>query len=193
MVDLALLAVVALPAGAVGLACALAVRLTSRGPVLFRQERIGYDEQPFAVLKFRSMIAGANPLVPSADRITPAGRWLRRLSLDELPQLVNVAKGEMSVVGPRPFLPAQAAQCNDAQRRRFAVRPGLTGWAQINGRNSIRWAERIALDVDYVERQSPLFDLRILAATVRVVLTGAGADGHDPDDPFVANLSTDGV
>jgi lipopolysaccharide/colanic/teichoic acid biosynthesis glycosyltransferase len=185
--DLGVLAVLAVPGGAVGIVCALAVRLTSRGPILFRQTRVGRDEVPFDVLKFRSMLTGDNPLVPSADRITPAGRWLRRFSLDELPQLLNVAKGDMSIVGPRPFLPAQAAQCDDEQRRRFAVRPGLTGWAQINGRNSIRWADRIALDVDYVARQSPLFDLKILAATAKVVLSGAGAEGHDPEDPFVKN------
>jgi lipopolysaccharide/colanic/teichoic acid biosynthesis glycosyltransferase len=190
LVDLALLAVVAVPAGLVGAVCALAVRLTSPGPVLFRQRRVGRDEVTFDVLKFRSMLAGDNPLVPAPDRITPVGRWLRRFSLDELPQLLNVAKGEMSVVGPRPFLPAQAERCSAHQRGRFAVRPGLTGWAQVNGRNAIRWAERMELDVEYVQRQSLRFDLRILAATARVVLTGAGADGHDPDDPFVLDGST---
>jgi lipopolysaccharide/colanic/teichoic acid biosynthesis glycosyltransferase len=173
----------------VALVCAGAVRLTSAGPVLFRQTRIGIDGEPFEALKFRTMVSGDNPLVPDASRITSAGRWLRRLSLDELPQLVNVARGEMSVVGPRPMLPAMAAACDDRQRGRFATRPGLTGWAQVKGRNALRWAERIELDLHYVAHRSLGLDLRCIILTAAVVLTGAGAAGHDPDDPFVLAAS----
>jgi lipopolysaccharide/colanic/teichoic acid biosynthesis glycosyltransferase len=111
---------------------------------------------------------------------------LRRLSLDELPQLINVAVGEMSVVGPRPTLAYQVARYDRRQRLRLCVRPGLTGWAQVNGRNSLSWAERFELDVAYVQTQSWLLDLRILAVTARVVLSGEGIDGHDLEDPFVA-------
>lgn len=190
-IDLAILAAVAVPALAIGAIAALAVRLTSAGPVLFRQERVGLDGETFECLKFRSMLHGDNPLVPADDRITAVGRWLRRLSLDELPQLLNVAKGEMSVVGPRPMLPFQAERCNDHQRRRFAVRPGLTGWAQVNGRNALSWPDRIALDVDYVEDQSIMLDMKIIAATATAVLSGDGVEGHDATDPFVAPADSD--
>jgi lipopolysaccharide/colanic/teichoic acid biosynthesis glycosyltransferase len=184
---LALLAVVALPAAALGAGCALAVRLTSRGPVLFRQRRVGIGGHEFEVLKFRTMVAGDNPVFPDATRITSAGRWLRRLSLDELPQLVNVARGEMSVVGPRPTLPYQAERYDDRQWRRLDVRPGLTGLAQIRGRNSLSWADRIEYDLEYVQRQSVWLDLSILAGTLRVVLTGEGAEGHPTDDPLAVS------
>lgn len=191
IVDLALLAIVGIPAALLGSFCALAVRLTSRGPILFRQQRVGLNREPFECLKFRTMVDGDNPLIPDASRITSAGRWLRRFSLDELPQLLNVARGEMSVVGPRPMLPFQAERCDDTQTGRFAVRPGLTGWAQINGRNALTWGERIALDLHYVTRQSPLFDLRIVAGTASALLSGAGVEGHDGDDPFVTASATD--
>lgn len=185
-VDLAVLVVVAVPAFALGLVCALAVRLTSRGPVLFRQERIGMGGRPFEVLKFRTMVAGDNPIVPDAARITAVGRWLRRFSLDELPQLVNVARGEMSVVGPRPTLRYQVERYDDRQWQRLSVRPGLTGLAQIRGRNALSWAERIEHDLEYVQTQSVLLDARILAGTARVMLTGEGVEGHAADDPLVA-------
>jgi lipopolysaccharide/colanic/teichoic acid biosynthesis glycosyltransferase len=185
LVDLALLVLVAVPALAVGMACALAVRLTSRGPVLFRQERIGMGGRPFEVLKFRTMVAGDNPIVPDASRITAVGRWLRRFSLDELPQLVNVARGEMSVVGPRPTLRYQVERYDDRQWQRLSVRPGLTGLAQIRGRNALSWTERIEHDLEYVQTQSVRLDARILAATARVMLTGEGVEGHAADDPLV--------
>jgi lipopolysaccharide/colanic/teichoic acid biosynthesis glycosyltransferase len=185
-VDLVLLAAMALPALVLGLPCALAVRLTSTGPVFFRQERIGRDGRPFRVWKFRTMVAGDNPVFPDASRITRVGAVLRRLSLDELPQLINVAVGDMSVVGPRPTLPYQVERYDDRQRRRLAVRPGLTGLAQVNGRNALTWAERIEWDVRYVETQGPLVDLRIIARTARAVLSGEGVEGHPSDDPLAA-------
>ena len=133
---------------------AIAVKATSRGPILFRQTRAGLNGEPFECFKFRTMVHGDNPLIPDDSRITSAGKWLRRFSLDELPQLINVARGEMSIVGPRPMLPFQFERCDDRQRQRFSVRPGLTGWAQINGRNGLTWPERIELDLEYVDRQS---------------------------------------
>lgn len=186
VVDLVLLFVVALPAVGIGLVCAVAVKLTSRGPVFFRQERIGMDGVPFTVWKFRTMVHGDNPIFPDASRITSAGVWLRRLSLDELPQLINVARGEMSIVGPRPTLAYQVARYTDRQRARLDVRPGLTGLAQVNGRNALSWSARIEWDLAYVQTQSPLLDLRILGRTVATVLGGEGAEGHPTDDPLAA-------
>jgi lipopolysaccharide/colanic/teichoic acid biosynthesis glycosyltransferase len=183
--DLLILAATALPVVAVGAIVALAVRLTSQGPVLFRQERIGLNGEPFQALKFRSMLDGDNPLIPAENRITKVGRILRRFSLDELPQLINVARGEMSVVGPRPTLNEQVDRYNDVQRRRLEVRPGITGLAQINGRNSIPWDERIRYDVDYVERCSLRLDLSILAGTLGAVTSAEGVEGHPDDDPIV--------
>ena len=184
VVDLVLLAIVAVPAAAIGCVCALAVRATSRGPVFFRQDRVGMGGQVFSVWKFRTMIAGDNPIFPDASRITPAGRWLRRLSLDELPQLLNVASGEMSIVGPRPTLPYQVERYDGRQRLRLCVRPGLTGLAQVSGRNALDWNARIELDITYVQIQSVRTDLQILARTAKVVLTGEGAEGHPTDDPL---------
>jgi lipopolysaccharide/colanic/teichoic acid biosynthesis glycosyltransferase len=185
LVDLLLVALAALPAALLGGVGALAVRLTSPGPVLFRQERVGRDGQPFSLLKLRTMRAvGPNPVFPDDDRITPVGHVLRRTSVDELPQLWNVARGEMSVVGPRPTLGYQVARYDERQRGRLAVRPGLTGLAQVRLRNAAPWAERIELDLDYVERQSPWLDLRILVSSVGVVLGGSGAAGHPTDDPL---------
>lgn len=182
--DLAILVVLAAPAVAIGGVCAIAVRLTSRGPVFFRQERIGIGGEPFQVWKFRTMIAGENPIFPDASRITSAGRWLRRLSLDELPQLINVARGEMSIVGPRPTLRYQVERYDGRQRLRLCVRPGLTGLAQVNGRNALDWDARIELDITYVQVQSVRTDLQILARTARVVMSGEGAEGHPTDDPL---------
>lgn len=189
--DLILLALVSPPALLLGGIAALAVALTSRGPVLFRQERAGLGGAPFECLKFRTMVHGDNPLVPDASRITPVGRWLRRLSIDELPQLLNVARGEMSVVGPRPMLPFQAARCDERQARRFDVRPGLTGWAQVNGRNALSWPDRIDLDVEYVDRHSLRLDLNILGRTAGALLSGDGVSGHATDDPFVMAAPSD--
>jgi lipopolysaccharide/colanic/teichoic acid biosynthesis glycosyltransferase len=189
LVDLALLAVVAVPALLVGAACAVAVRLTSRGPVLFLQERVGLGGQPFVVWKFRTMVNDDNPVFPDADRITSAGRWLRRLSLDELPQLVNVWRGEMSVVGPRPTLAYQVERYDDRQAARLCVRPGLTGLAQVRGRNALSWGERIEHDLEYVQTQSPWLDARIVVDTVVPLLTGRGAEGHPTDDPLAATAA----
>lgn len=184
LVDLALLALVAVPAAVVALPCAIAVRLTSPGPILFRQQRVGRDGRPFDMVKFRTMTHGDNPVFPDEDRITSAGRWLRRASLDELPNLLNVWRGEMSIVGPRPTLAYQVDRYTDRQRGRLAVKPGLTGLAQVRGRNELSWAQRIDYDLEYVAMQSPGLDLRICLATVKVALTGAGVEGHPDDDPL---------
>lgn len=166
---------------------AIAVRRDSPGPALFTQERIGLNGKPFTLLKFRTMVVGAQQMgtglkVTEGDsRITPLGARLRRLSLDELPQIWNVVRGDMSIIGPRPTVRAQVEQYDAEQRRRLLARPGVTGWAQVNGRNSIPWSRRIALDVDYVDRWSLMFDLRILLKTVAVVFardnTYTGAEG----------------
>jgi lipopolysaccharide/colanic/teichoic acid biosynthesis glycosyltransferase len=159
---------------------ALAIRLETRGPVLYRQLRVGRDGEPFEMLKLRTMIHGAEHVgaglaINEGDsRITRVGSILRRFSLDELPNLVNVLRGEMSIVGPRPTLQVQVDQYTDRQRRRLEVKPGITGWAQVNGRASLPWAERIELDVWYVDNRSLALDLRILALTARMLLTGEG-------------------
>ena len=184
LLDLAILAVVAVPALVIGGACALAVRVTSPGPVLFRQERVGRDGEVFTVLKFRTMRDGDNPIIPDASVITSVGSVLRRLSLDELPQLLNVARGEMSVVGPRPTLAYQAQRWTPQQSERLAVRPGLTGLAQVNGRNDLSWAQRIEFDRTYVRRQSLRTDLGILARTATAMVGGEGAGATAADDPI---------
>ena len=130
------------------------------------------------------MAHGDNPIFPDETRITTAGAVLRRFSLDELPQLINVATGDMSIVGPRPTLAYQVERYDDHQRRRLAVRPGLTGLAQISGRNSLPWSERIDYDVTYVETQSPAEDLRLILRTATTILTGNGVEGHPGDDPL---------
>ena len=184
LVDLSILAVVAVPAALLGAICAIAVRCSSPGPVLFRQSRVGHNGVEFTVLKFRTMRNGDNPIIPDDSVITAVGRVLRRLSLDELPQLVNVARGEMSVVGPRPTLAYQAEQWTPAQRNRLAVRPGLTGLAQVSGRNDLSWPERIEFDLAYVEHQSFGTDLGILAKTATAMIGGEGAGATAADDPI---------
>jgi len=150
---------------------ALAVKLEDGGPVLYRQTRVGRNGVDFDLLKLRTMVVGAETMgaglsVDRGDpRITGTGRLLRKLSLDELPQLWNVVRGEMSVIGPRPTLRYQVEQYDERQRHRLDVKPGITGWAQVNGRASLPWADRIELDVWYVEHRSPRLDLRILART----------------------------
>jgi lipopolysaccharide/colanic/teichoic acid biosynthesis glycosyltransferase len=157
---------------------ALAVKLEDGGPVLYRQTRVGRDGVDFELLKLRTMVVGAETMgaglsVNRGDaRITRVGRLLRKLSLDELPQLWNVVRGEMSVIGPRPTLRYQVEQYDDRQRHRLDVKPGITGWAQVNGRASLPWADRIELDVWYVEHRSPLLDLRILARTPFALFSG---------------------
>lgn len=164
---------------------ALAVKLTSRGPVLFRQTRVGEDGRDFELLKLRTMTVGAEhegagyALAEGDPRITRAGRILRRLSLDELPQLWNVVRGDMSIIGPRPTLRYQVDQYTPRQRIRLAVKPGITGWAQVHGRASLPWNERIELDVWYVENRSPALDLKIAALTPFALFRGTykGATG----------------
>lgn len=156
---------------------ALWVRRDSPGPALFRQERVGFAGRPFTLLKFRSMVVGAQRMGPGLritstdDRITRSGHVLRRLSLDELPQLINIARGDMSLIGPRPTVAAQVARYTPRQRRRLWARPGVTGLAQVRGRNSIPWSRRIEYDIEYVEGWSMRRDLLILARTALVVLT----------------------
>ncbi len=191
LVDLTVLAVVAIPATLIGLLAALAVAVSSRGPVLFHQDRVGIQGRTFDCLKFRTMLHGENPLIPDDSRITSVGRVLRRFSLDELPQLINAARGDMSVVGPRPMLGFQYDRCDDRQKGRTVVRPGLTGWAQINGRNALSWTDRIELDLEYVERQSARFDLKVLVGTPMTLLSPSGLVGHSADDPFVTDPDRD--
>ena len=158
----------------------LAVKLESRGGAFYRQRRVGRHGREFDVLKLRTMVAGAEHIgagmaVDSGDaRITRVGRILRRTSLDELPNLVNVLKGEMAIVGPRPTLPSQVAQYTERERGRLAVRPGITGWAQVNGRASLPWSERIELDLWYIEHRSWRLDLRILWRSAQLVVRGEG-------------------
>ncbi len=167
------------------LAIAIAIKLDSRGPVFYHQDRVGRGGAVFRLVKFRSMIPGADQVglgmkVAREDpRITRVGSWLRRLSLDELPQLVNIARGDMSVVGPRPTFPAQVARYAPRQRRRLEVRPGLTGWAQVHGRNSLSWAERIEYDLWYVENWSIFLDFRIVLKTPAAVVASEGVYGKD--------------
>lgn len=187
-----LIALAALVAGAPLLATiALVIRLDDGGPVLFRQTRVGKGGRPFEVCKFRTMVPDAEarkaeladqnqmhgPLFKIRDdpRITRAGSWLRRWSLDELPQLLNVLAGEMSLVGPRPALPAEAARYGDHVRRRLAVKPGMTGLWQVNGRSDLSWDEAVRLDLRYVENWSLMLDLQILWKTWAAVARGAGA------------------
>jgi lipopolysaccharide/colanic/teichoic acid biosynthesis glycosyltransferase len=161
-------------------AAMLAIRLESPGPALYRQRRAGLHGRPFDVLKLRTMVDGAEHvgagLAIDADdpRVTRVGALLRRTSLDELPNLVNVLRGEMSLIGPRPTLPVQVEQYTERQRGRLAVKPGITGWAQVNGRASLPWAERIELDLHYIEHRSLGMDLRIIWRTVAMVLGGSG-------------------
>ena len=162
---------------------ALAIRLEGGGPVIYRQRRVGKGGLEFDLYKLRTMVRGAEHIgaglaVDEGDpRITRVGALLRRLSLDELPNLVNVLRGEMSIVGPRPTIEAQVEAYNPFQRRRLEVKPGITGWAQVQGRAGIPWEERIELDVWYVDHRSPTLDLRILARTARMLLTGHGLYG----------------
>ena len=181
--DVLIAAAVLLVASPLLAVAAAAIKLDSRGPLLYRQRRVGLIGAPFDLLKLRTMHPGADPVGVGAPvlegdpRVTRAGRLLRRLSLDELPNLINVIRGEMAIVGPRPTLEAQVELYTPHQRRRLEVKPGITGWAQVNGRAGIPWQERIELDLWYVENRSPSLDLRILGRTVHRLLTGHGLYG----------------
>jgi lipopolysaccharide/colanic/teichoic acid biosynthesis glycosyltransferase len=162
------------------LAAAIAIRLDSAGPVFYRHTRIGKDGVPFELWKLRTMVVGAEHqgaglYIEARDpRITRVGWFLRRFSLDELPNLFNVIEGDLAIVGPRPTVAVQVERYTPHQRRRLEVRPGITGWAQVNGRTSLSWPERIELDVWYVDHRSLALDLRILARTVKLLATGQG-------------------
>jgi lipopolysaccharide/colanic/teichoic acid biosynthesis glycosyltransferase len=175
---------IALPAAIITaplvVALALAIRLETPGHPLYTQTRAGRDGERFQIYKLRTMVAGAEftgaglAIQEGDDRITRVGQFLRRYSLDELPNLWNVVRGDMSIVGPRPTLPVQVDQYTERQRGRLSVKPGLTGWAQINGRASLPWAERIELDLWYVEHRTLGLDLRIITRTLGMVLSGQG-------------------
>ena len=168
---------------------AVIVRVRMGPPVLFRQLRPGREGRPFELTKFRTMTDQRGPdgtLLPDAQRLTALGRFLRRTSIDELPELVNVVRGDMSLVGPRPLLMEYLPRYSAEQARRHEVRPGVTGWTQVNGRNELTWDEKFALDVWYVDHRSTRLDLEILGRTVSRVLGGQGvsAPGHPTMEPF---------
>jgi lipopolysaccharide/colanic/teichoic acid biosynthesis glycosyltransferase len=190
--DLVLALVAAILLAPVLALVALLVRLRLGSPVLFRQVRPGLHGQPFEMVKFRTMTDARGPdgaLLPDAVRLTPFGQFLRRASLDELPELWNVLRGEMSLVGPRPLLMQYLPLYSPAQARRHAVRPGVTGWAQVNGRNALSWDEKFAADVWYVDNRSLWLDLKILALTVLAVLgrKGISAAGEATMPPFTGS------
>lgn len=160
------------------------VAATSGLPVLFTQERTGKDRAPFTMLKFRSMRSGSETLIPSPDHITTFGRILRKSSLDELPQLINVLRGDMSLVGPRPMLPVQSNELTRDQHSRHRVLPGMTGLAQVSGRNTITWNERIELDQQWVDQPTVRSYLSILARTFPVIRDASGTTGHSTNDPI---------
>jgi lipopolysaccharide/colanic/teichoic acid biosynthesis glycosyltransferase len=176
-VDVAVASSVGVLASPLLAAITIALKIEGGGPVLFRQERIGRHGRPFDIVKFRTLVDApprdpADYLISASDpRVTKVGAFLRRWSLDELPQLWNVLRGDMSIVGPRPTLRYQVDLYDDFQRRRLEVLPGVTGWAQVSGRNQLSWPERIKLDVWYVDHRSLSLDLSILARTVTVIFT----------------------
>jgi lipopolysaccharide/colanic/teichoic acid biosynthesis glycosyltransferase len=180
LLDITVAAAALLVSSPLLLAAAIAIRLESPGGVIYRHQRIGRDGVPFELWKLRTMVSGAETMgaglyIEQNDaRITRVGALLRRFSLDELPNLVNVLRGEMSVVGPRPTVAVQVDRYSDRQRRRLEVKPGITGWAQVNGRTSISWPERIELDVWYVDHRSLALDVKILLRTLKLLATGQG-------------------
>ncbi len=165
---------------------AIGVKVAMGSPVLFRQERIGRGDRPFTILKLRTMRTGEGT---DAERLTPFGRFLRKTSLDELPQFFNVLRGDMSLVGPRPLPSAYLPLYSAEQRRRHEVRPGITGWAQVNGRNAITWKHRFELDVWYVDHRSLWLDLRIVLMTIVAVVAhrGISAEGEATVKAFTGN------
>ena len=195
--DLALallvLAIAAIPMVVIG----LAIVVTMGTPVILRQRRPGLGGRPFTLYKFRTMSHArdaAGRLLPDENRLTPLGRLLRRSSLDELPELVNVLRGEMSLVGPRPLLPQYLDRYTAEQARRHEVRPGITGWAQVNGRNALTWEDKFVLDVWYVDHRSFALDLRIVWMTLTQVMSGRGvsAEGHATMPEFMGRAEGDG-
>lgn len=181
--DVVVSALVLLVASPLLLLVVLVLRLTLGSPVLFRQERPGLGGKPFTILKFRTMTDqrdSSGALLDDAQRLTPLGKFLRRTSLDELPELVNVLRGDMSLVGPRPLLMRYLPRYTPEQARRHEARPGITGWAQVNGRNALSWEQKFALDVWYVDHRTFLLDLKILFLTAWKVLKreGISQDGH---------------
>jgi lipopolysaccharide/colanic/teichoic acid biosynthesis glycosyltransferase len=192
VLDVAIASVALVLTSPVLAAAMVAIRVETPGSPIYRQRRVGKDGEAFEMLKLRTMVSGAETMgaglaVNYGDpRITRVGAILRRFSLDELPNLVNVLRGEMSIVGPRPTIQAQVDQYTAEQRRRLEVKPGITGWAQVNGRASLPWHERIELDVWYVQNRSIALDVRILAKTVAMLVTGHGlykgeSGGWKPD------------
>lgn len=182
-VDLTVSALALLLLSPVLIAIALVVALTMGRPVLFRQQRAGLHGQPFTIVKFRTMTNSQSPedgLLPDAERLTRSGSLLRSTSLDELPEFLNVLRGEMSLVGPRPLPMKYLPLYSTRHAHRHDVRPGITGWAQVNGRNATTWEERLDMDVWYVENRSMRLDLATLRRTVGAVLSrdGVSADGH---------------
>lgn len=182
--DLFLCAVVLGTAWPIFLLTAILIKLEDGGPIFFVQERVGLNGQLFGIFKYRTMVEDAEPpggcstLKSDDDRITKVGRFIRRWSIDELPQIFNIALGQMSVVGPRPTLAYQVEQYTPQQRRRLLVKPGVTGWAQVNGRNSIPWDRRIELDVEYVERYTFWLDILILSRTFGALMDESGVYGY---------------
>jgi lipopolysaccharide/colanic/teichoic acid biosynthesis glycosyltransferase len=178
--DLLIAGILLLLASPILLGALIAIRLESKGSPIYKQRRVGKDGHPFELLKLRTMVTGAEHIgaglaVNEGDpRITKVGALLRRFSLDELPNLVNVLRGDLAIVGPRPTIQAQVDQYTDRQRRRLEVKPGITGWAQVNGRASLPWSERIELDIWYVDHRSLWLDIKILAMTARMLVTGHG-------------------
>lgn len=175
-----------------GLVLALLVRVAHGSPVLFRQSRPGHGGRPFEMMKFRTMTDARDSegvLLPDGERLTRFGRFLRRTSLDELPEFWNVLKGDMSLVGPRPLLMEYLDRYSAEQARRHDVPPGITGWAQVNGRNAISWEQKFALDVWYVDNRTLMLDLRILAMTVMQVIRGHGVSAaeHATMPPFTGS------
>ena len=179
-IDLLVSSVALLLTAPIQLGAMAAIRLETHGSPIYRQRRIGRHGEPFEMLKLRTMVSGAEHVgagmaVNHGDpRITRVGAFLRRFSIDELPNLVNVLRGDMTIVGPRPTIQAQVDQYTDVQRRRLEVKPGITGWAQINGRASLPWHERIELDIWYVDHRTLRLDMAILLKTVRLLVSGQG-------------------
>ena len=180
ILDLLLAAVSAVLSAPAIAILAVAIRLESPGHPIYRQTRVGEDGEEFQIYKLRTMVAGAESIGAGLaiqegdDRITRLGAFVRRYSLDELPNLYNVLRGEMAIVGPRPTVPVQVQQYSERQRGRLSVKPGITGWAQVNGRASLPWDERIELDLWYVDHRSLALDLKILARSLRLVASGRG-------------------